>query len=116
MARTMTDEEAMQYAPVVREFITAVNDRDELVVEAALHHTDPRVLAVLAAGWCGELENRVLEMKEAGLRLAESEARLSAGYTRARRRVDELQEIQAKQANMIAELREKVRELEKGAA
>ncbi|UOR02020.1 hypothetical protein MUN77_01430 [Leucobacter allii] len=111
MARTMTDEEALKLAPAAREFITAVNDRDELVVKAALHHTDPALLAVLTAGWCGELENKLLAMREENLRVEQAAAKAHALHVQYRARADEWQTAARNQAATIARLKDKIKEL-----
>lgn len=51
----MTDEEALALVPALREFVDAVNEGDRELVDVCLAFTDPTVLAVLAAGWVGEL-------------------------------------------------------------
>lgn len=68
----MTDEEALALVPALREFVVAVNERDDIVVEAALRFTDPATLAVLAAGWVGELLEAEAA-QAAAVRLAETQ-------------------------------------------
>lgn len=55
----MTDEELIEHLPALREFVEAVNARDADVVHAAFLHTHPMLLAVLAAGWVGELLDQI---------------------------------------------------------
>lgn len=50
-----TDESVAEMLPALREFVDAVNDRDLDVMQAALQHTPPITLAILAAGWIGDL-------------------------------------------------------------
>lgn len=69
----MTDEEMIERLPALREFVDAVNDRDADVVHAAILHTPPMMLAVLAAGRVGDLLDQIDALK-GGLRLAELRA------------------------------------------
>lgn len=93
----MTDEEALGVLPVVREFVKAVHDRDELTVEACFLHTDPRLLAA----WCADmLIERTESERDLRGRLFAAERRadgldiqctkLSAAYADAKGRIKEL--------------------------
>lgn len=53
----MSDEDVTRLFPALREFVDAVNDRDLDVMQAALQRTPPITLAILAAGWVGDLRN-----------------------------------------------------------
>lgn len=96
--------EVAEYMPVLREFVDAVNDRDPDVMQACFVFTPPGTLAVLCAGWVGELLNEADEVREelAGLRarLSEVPADVVGAYRaqkaraeRAERRVAELREL-----------------------
>lgn len=73
----MTDEELIENLPALREFVEAVNARDSDVVHAAILHTHPMLLAVLAAGWVGELLDQIdalnIEVRRAELRAVSAE-------------------------------------------
>ncbi|MDI6024493.1 hypothetical protein QBL02_13175 [Leucobacter sp. UT-8R-CII-1-4] len=73
----MTDEELFEKLPALREFVDAVNARDPDVVHAAILHTHPMLLAVLAAGWVGDLLNQIdalnVEVRRAELRAVSAE-------------------------------------------
>lgn len=51
----MNDDDALTHVPAMREFVEAVNDHDPEFTEWCLRFTDPKILAVLTAGWVGEL-------------------------------------------------------------
>lgn len=89
----MTDEEALALAPALREFVQAVNDRDPDVTRASFAHTDPATLAILAAGWIGELLDERDRLKRY-LDAANTEATTNAeAYLDMRERRDELRDI-----------------------
>lgn len=89
----MTDEEAMALAPALREFVQAVNDRDSDVVQASFAHTAPASLAILAAGWVGELLDERDRLR-GYLTAANADAeRNSKAYLEMRKRRDELRDI-----------------------
>ena len=50
--------------PALREFVDAVNDRDYDTMQAALLHTPPITLAILAAGWVGDLQNETVALRK----------------------------------------------------
>lgn len=65
-----TGPDVVPLLPALREFVDAVNDRDEVLVEACFAFTEARTLAVLAAGWVGDLLNRVDAQTDAAARVA----------------------------------------------
>lgn len=87
----MTDEETLALFPALREFVDAVNDRDQDLVKACLMHTPAETLAVLAAGWVGDLLNEAKRMRERtsvaekARRLAEAQAKAASDRERATR-------------------------------
>lgn len=90
----MTDDETVELYPALREFVDAVNERDRDVMEAALRHTPPTTLAILAAGWVGDLRNvwdvRRIERKA----LKASLTRQRAGHREELKRVREVHQLE----------------------
>ena len=89
----MTDEEALALFPALREFVEAVNERNPEFIQACLHHTPPATLAVLAAGWIGDLQNENDRLRcylEASNREAAKNARM---FLEMRDRRNELRDI-----------------------
>ena len=89
----MTDEEAHQLFPALREFVDAVNERDRLTVQAAFMHTEAETLAVLAAGWVGELEDEVAVLRRDLMRQQHETSRFARLAVDSRERVAELRMI-----------------------
>lgn len=88
----MTDDEALALAPALREFLDAVSERDEEVVEACWMHTAPKALAVLAAGRANDLMNERTVILNENQRFAEGMRRAAEERSRLRARVAELTE------------------------
>ena len=94
MAGQITDN-IRPWVPALREFVDAVNEdpRDPEFVAECMRITDPRTLAVLAAGWVGELLNERDAMAERVF-VAETVAEeLSARYVDMRERRDYLRNL-----------------------
>lgn len=89
----MTDEEALALTPALREFVQAVNERDPDVIQASFAHTEPATLAVLAAGWVGELLDERDRLRAYLTAANEDAEKSSKAYLDMRKRRDELRDI-----------------------
>lgn len=108
MARTMTDEQALAHMPAVWELVKLVAERDEAGVEAALAHTPPATLAVLAAGLVQEL---VISSRRADHELEALQAAAADQSVKDAAVIADLVKARTAQADMIASLKQRVREL-----
>ena len=108
----MTDEEALAMYPALKEFVDAVNDRDRDLVIECFKYTPPETLAILAAGWIGDLLNERDEKPKrmTGREVTEAMYRLNAKLAKAKSDLGEAREAQRSQAAMIARLKTEVRE------
>lgn len=104
----MTDDEALEHWPVLREFVDAVNARDQAFVQQCFKHTHAYVFAVLAAGWVGDLLDRVEALE---FRIVEAEGRRVSEVEAARAGVRDARGDALESRAEVARLRGKVAEL-----
>lgn len=104
----MTDQEALAHMPAVWELVQLVAERDEAGVQAALAHTPPETLAVLTAGLVSEL---VIASRQADRELEAVQAAAAEQSVKDAAVIADLVKARTAQAEMIAQLKQSVREL-----